>query len=72
MTAAELIVELDRRGVELAADGDKLRYRPADAVDVELLAAIKEHKHSLLKWALFADSYQAHSPGPVTISVMVN
>jgi hypothetical protein len=53
MAAQDLLAELGRRGVELAADGERLRYRPRDAVPPELRVAIVEHKHALL--ALLAD-----------------
>ena len=48
MTVRDLLAELDRRGVKLAAAGERLRYRPRDAVSPELRAAIIEHKPELL------------------------
>src|SRR5689334_5621051 len=48
MAAHDLLGELERRGVELAVDGDRLRYRPKDAVTPELRAAIVQHKSELL------------------------
>ncbi len=48
MAAQDLLTELVRRGVELAVDGTRLRYRPKDAVPPELRAAIVQHKGELL------------------------
>jgi len=47
-TAAELLRELQSRGVELAAAGDRLRFRPASAVPPDLRAVLAEHKRELL------------------------
>ena len=49
MTARALLEELRSQGVELAADGDQLRYRPKDAVGLELLDQLKKEKVNLLK-----------------------
>jgi hypothetical protein len=53
MGPSEVLAELNRRGVEIAVDGDRLRYRPQDAVTPELRAALAEHKVALL--TLLAD-----------------
>lgn len=42
--AAQLVAELRARGVELVAAGDRLRYRPVDAVtpnEIEVMRAFK-------------------------------
>ena len=49
MSARELLSELRERGVELAPDGDRLRYRPKEAVAPEFLVRLKAHKPQLLK-----------------------
>jgi hypothetical protein len=48
MTAAELLIELNRRGIRLEADGDRLRYHPRSAVTPDLEARLKYQKPSLL------------------------
>lgn len=45
---AILLDDLQRRGVELQAAGDKLRYRPADAVPDGLRERLARHKPELL------------------------
>ena len=50
MNAAELLAELNRRGVALEAVGDRLRYdAPKGALTPELRAAMAEHKAELLE-----------------------
>ena len=48
MTPAALRAELERRGVVLRAVGDRLLYRPIEAIDPELRAALKMHKSAVL------------------------
>jgi TubC N-terminal docking domain len=49
MTAGDTILaELRRRGVEVVAAGDKIRWRPKEAVPDTLRAAIVQHKPELL------------------------
>ena len=48
MTPAALLAELERRGVELRAVGDRLLYRPIEAIDPELRAALTMHKSAVL------------------------
>ena len=48
MTALDVLTDLRSRGVTLAAAGDKLRYRPVDALTSADLAALREHKADLL------------------------
>ena len=48
MRATDVLAELNRRGVELAADGDRLKFRPQIAVTPELRAAMAAHKLDLL------------------------
>ena len=43
-----LLDELGRRGVELRADGDRLRYRPVDAISPGLLTQLRVHKAELM------------------------
>ena len=48
MTPTALLAELQRRGVELRAEGRRLLYRPIEAVDPELRAALTMHKSAVL------------------------
>lgn len=48
MTAPALLATLRARGVEVVAAGDRLRYRPADAVPEDLVAAMRACKAELL------------------------
>lgn len=48
MNAAELLLDLDRRGIRLEAHGDRLRYSPRSALTPDLLARLKAHKAELL------------------------
>lgn len=47
--AAEVLSELERRGVSIAADGDTLCLRPRRALDDTLLARIREAKPAILE-----------------------
>ena len=46
--AAEILAELDRRGVRTEVRGDRLRCRPADAIPSKLLEQVRAHKSQLL------------------------
>jgi hypothetical protein len=46
--AAALLVELTRRGIELQARGDRLRYRPRSAMTPALAKCVEAHKPDLL------------------------
>jgi len=48
MTVTELLADVTRRGIELVADGDRLRYRPRSAVTADLAERLKTHKAELL------------------------
>ena len=48
MNAETLLTELRRKGVEVVAAGDKVRYRPADRVTADLLMKIRNCKGELL------------------------
>lgn len=54
---AVLMMDLGRAGVELAADGERVRFRPRDRVGPDLLAGIRRHKRALL--AILGDPGQA-------------
>jgi hypothetical protein len=43
-----LLADLSARGIELRADGDRLRFRPRAAVTPDLAARLKAHKARLL------------------------
>jgi hypothetical protein len=46
--AVDLLAELEGLGIELEADGDRLRFRPRDKVTADVAAQMKEHKAELL------------------------
>ena len=48
MSAAQLMTDLARLGIQLEAHGDRLRYSPRSAVTPELAAQMKAHKPELL------------------------
>ena len=49
MTSSEILTKLDRRGVVLEPNGDKLRYRaPQGALTPELREAITENKAEII------------------------
>lgn len=45
---ADLLAELDALGIQLAADGPRLRFRPREKVTADLAARLKAHKGGLL------------------------
>lgn len=49
MGPADVLEELNRRGVAIAVAGDRLRFRPQDAVTPDLRAALLEHKTDLIR-----------------------
>ena len=48
MNALELMADLDRRGIRLEADGDRLRFSPRSAMTPDLVERMKTHKNELL------------------------
>lgn len=48
ISAAELLIELQHRGIRIRADGDKVCLSPANAVMPELVEAIRTRKLDLL------------------------
>jgi hypothetical protein len=46
--AADRLTELDGLGIQLEADGARLRFRPREAVTADLAARLKAHKAELL------------------------
>ena len=48
MTATEILTELERRGVHLEVAGDKLRWRPKEAVTPELMEVLKHWKPEII------------------------
>lgn len=49
MQAMELFTELNRRGLQLRAEGDLLIVKPGGALTDELRAEIRQHKPDLLR-----------------------
>ncbi len=58
---AELLQELDARGITLAADGEKLRVRAASDVAASLRAELTARKHELLHYLTLRD-------GPIDVA----
>lgn len=52
-----LLNELNQRGIELRADGDRLQYRPRAALTPDLILRVKEQKPALL--SLLTDVIQS-------------
>ena len=48
MTATEILSELERRGVHLELAGDKLRWRPNEAVTPDLVEALRQSKAEII------------------------
>ena len=48
MNASALVDDLRRRGVEFAAAGDRLRFRPAEAITPQELESLTAHKGEIL------------------------
>ena len=48
MTATDILSELARRGVHLEVAGDKLRWRPKEAVTPDLVEALKQWKAEII------------------------
>ncbi|HVT16280.1 MAG TPA: hypothetical protein VHQ90_08915 [Thermoanaerobaculia bacterium] len=49
MHVEAILAELETRGVELRAAGDRLQFRPVEAVPPELVEEIRAHKAELLR-----------------------
>ncbi len=49
MSPESILAELDRRGIELSASGNRLRFRPIEAVPPDLLEELRKHKPNLLR-----------------------
>jgi TubC N-terminal docking domain len=63
MSAAELLADLDRLGIRLEADGDRLRYHPRSALTPELLDRLKAGKADVL--AILRPAPEVEQPRPV-------
>ena len=48
MSAAQLLADLERRGIRLDADGERLLFHPRSALTPDLLDRLKAHKAELL------------------------
>lgn len=77
MEVQDLLAELERRGVWILVDGDRIRYRPQSAVSDALRAAIAEHQHALVarltgdgaevRWRADAMRAQLPTTGPIPV-----
>ncbi len=59
-SSIELLAELERRGIEMRANGDRLQFRPVAALTPDLTERLKAHKPGLL--AILADDSSRVSP----------
>ena len=67
-SAADLLIDLTRRGIELVAQEDRLRYRPRSAVTPDLAGRLRTHKAELLailRLAASVDSTSTSETAPV-------
>lgn len=66
ISATEILTELHRRGVELSAAGDRLRFRPKDAVPPNIMEGLKRRKAEILSILQFRQSGTGFGlcPGP--------
>ena len=79
MDATEVLDRLAACGVMLIADGERLRFRPRDAVTPDLRAALVAHKAELVRlldaeerevrWRAEAMRPQIHASGPIPFLV---
>lgn len=71
MSAAALIAELRREGVELVMDGENLRFRPAHRVDLVRRAALATHKAEIIKLLSAEKAPKATAPTPLRAAVVI-
>lgn len=62
-TVVDLLDRLRARGVELVAAGDRLRFRPADALTADELEALRRHKAEVLALLTAPAGVSASAPG---------
>lgn len=62
MHAAEIVRELEARGVELRAEGGKLKFRPGEAVSPELREALVANKPEILRLLVEDGRYVRPAP----------
>ena len=63
MTAVQIIQDLHRRGVQLRAEGDRLKFRPKEAVTSHLVEVLKQYKAEIIA-VLTGDRVPGLCPGP--------
>ena len=56
-----LLDELRRYGIELRAEGSRLRYRPVDAISPGLLTQLRVHKAELMTILQAGDYWARHA-----------
>lgn len=71
-----VLIELTRRGIELQAQGDRLRFRPRSAMTPELVECVNAHKLALLTVLDGCDAYSSderrrmrHAPADLRATV---
>ena len=60
-SARLLLTDLDRLGVELLADGDRLRFRPQTVVDSQMRRRMARYKEGLIE--ALSDDGMVEAPG---------
>ncbi len=50
LTLPQLLTELARLGIQLKADGDRLRFAPKESITPELLEQLRTHKPAILDY----------------------
>jgi hypothetical protein len=65
-----LLVELQRRGIELRPDGDRIAFRPRRCMTADLRALLAEHKAELLEVLRSAPELGLPYQQPVPLSIL--
>ena len=63
MTAVQIIRDLQSRGVELRAEGNRLRFRPKEALTPDTVEVLRRHKSEIIA-ALTVPTVRARVRGP--------
>ena len=64
MTATQILSELARRGVHLEVAGDRLRFRPKEAVTPDLVELLKQRKGEIMAALQSGRPATGDCPGP--------
>ena len=72
MTAADLLADLQARGIILEVHGDRLRYRPADRVTEADLAALRHLKAGVIELLTGPGNHGSDPPAPTVACLACN